>query len=80
MTTATENNLKQEPNDKLKYVLDLLPKTFEWAREAGATQPLTAGVWLSDRKADPNKLNDIEEVQLEQSDVISFHCYDGLSD
>ncbi len=73
-----KKNLKQEPNDKLKYVLDLLPKTFEWAREAGATQPLTAGVWLSDRKADPNKLNDIEKVQLEQSDVISFHCYDGL--
>ncbi len=73
-----KNNLKQEPDDKLEYVLDLLPKTFEWAREAGATQPLTAGVWLSDRKADPNKLNDIEKVQLEQSDVISFHCYDGL--
>lgn len=75
-----KNNLNQEPADKLDYVLELLPQTFAWARAAGATQPLTAGVWQGDRKADPNQLNDIEKVQLEQSDVISFHCYDGLDD
>lgn len=73
-----ENNLKQEPQEKLKLVLEMLPKTFDWARQAGATQPLTSGVWLSDRKADPKRLNEIEKVQLAQSDVISFHCYDGL--
>lgn len=73
-----DKNLKQEPQEKLTLVLELLPRAFQWAREAGATQPLTAGVWLSDRKADPKRLNDIEKVQLEQSDVITFHCYDGL--
>ncbi|TWT74780.1 glycoside hydrolase 5 family protein [Allorhodopirellula solitaria] len=73
-----ENHLKQEPEDKLAFVLELLPQTFAWAREAGATQPLTAGVWLGGHKADPNRLNDIEKVQLEESDVISFHCYGGL--
>ncbi len=73
-----ENNLNQEPQEKLALVLELLPQAFEWAREAGATQPLTAGVWLSDRKADPARLNEIEKVQLQQSDVISFHCYGGL--
>ena len=29
-------------------VLALLPKAFEWARAAGATQPLTSGVWKGD--------------------------------
>ena len=29
-------------------------------------------------KADPAKLIPMEKVQLEQSDVISFHCYDPL--
>lgn len=73
-----KNHLDQEPADKLKYVLELLPKAFSWAREAGATQPLTAGVWLGGHKANANQLNAIEKVQLEQSDVISFHCYEGL--
>lgn len=73
-----KNNLDQEPADKLTFVLELLPKAFTWAREAGATQPLTAAVWLGGHKANPTRLNAIEKVQLEQSDVISFHCYDGL--
>jgi hypothetical protein len=75
-----KNNLDQEPADKLKFVLQLLPKVFTWAREAGATQPLTAGVWLGGHKANPSQLNEIEKVQLTQSDIISFHCYGGLDE
>jgi hypothetical protein len=74
------NNLKQEPANKHELVLPLLEKSFEWARSANPTQPVTAGVWLGGHKADPAKLNPIEKVQLEQSDVISFHTYGRLPD
>ena len=71
---------KQEPPVPVKHkaVEELLAKSFQWAREAGPTQPLTSGVWVGSRKADPNRLIPIEKLQLEQSDVISFHSYDGL--
>jgi hypothetical protein len=64
-----------EPPHKADLVLALLPKAFAWTREAGATQPLTSGVW----KVDPasfDKVSPMEKVQLELSDVISFHNYD----
>jgi hypothetical protein len=76
-----DKHLKTEPSAKEKHaaVLELLPKTFAWAREAGATQPLTAGVWLGGHKADPAKLIPIEKVQLAESDIITFHCYDDVN-
>jgi Cellulase (glycosyl hydrolase family 5) len=61
------------PN-KTELVLALLPKAFAWAREAGATQPLTSGVWKGDWSS-PEKLTPMEKLQLDQSDVISFHNY-----
>ena len=61
------------PN-KAQLVLALLPKVFAWAREAGATQPLTSGVWKGDWSS-PEKLTAMEKIQLDQSDVISFHNY-----
>jgi hypothetical protein len=73
-------NLKTELPKDVKHaaVLELLPKAFAWARAAGATQPLTSGLWLGGHKADPAKLIPIEKAQLENSDVISFHSYDKL--
>jgi hypothetical protein len=50
--------------------LPLLKKTFEWAREAGPTQPLTAGLWF-----DNKELNDF---QIEASDIITFHNYNDI--
>lgn len=75
-----EQNLKTELPGEQKHqaVEALLAKSFAWAREAGATQPLTSGLWLGDHKADPARLIPIEKVQLAQSDVISFHTYDNL--
>ncbi len=52
----------------------LLGKLFSWAREVNPTQPLTVGVWRGDW-SDPSKLTPYNKVMLEQSDVISFHCY-----
>jgi hypothetical protein len=66
---------KQEPANKVDLVLALLPQVFAWVREAGVEQPLTSGVWRGDWSADA-KLSPMERIQLEQSDVISFHNYD----
>ncbi|MDB5490534.1 MAG: hypothetical protein JWO78_383 [Micavibrio sp.] len=68
-------NLKLEPEDKHKYVLDLLPKVFEWVRAAGPSQPLTSGVWRGDWSSH-EMLLPIYKVQIELSDVLSFHNYD----
>ena len=65
----------QEPKNKVDLVLTLLPQVFAWARDAGVEQPLTSGVWKGDWSSD-DKLSRIERVQLENSDVISFHNYD----
>ncbi len=64
-----------EPKNKKDLVVALLPQVFEWARAMNPTQPLTTGVWEGDW-SDPAKLGAMERVQLEQSDVISFHDYD----
>lgn len=55
----------------------LLPQVFAWARAAGPMQPLTSGVWRGgDWSPGSRDLSRIQRVQLEQSDVISFHNYD----
>ena len=53
----------------------LLPKVFEWARSADPSQPLTSGIWHHDHWENLASLNSVENTQLTQSDVISFHDY-----
>ena len=60
---------------KVKRVDQLLPRAFAWARAAGATQPLTSGVWTGDHWNDPAQENATTRIQLAESDVISFHDY-----
>ncbi len=67
---------KQEPPNKVDLVLALLPQVFQWARAAGVEQPLTSGVWKGDWSSD-DKLSPMERIQLEYSDIISFHNYDN---
>ncbi|MDZ4800691.1 MAG: cellulase family glycosylhydrolase [Bryobacteraceae bacterium] len=74
--TSESSYGKVELPNKADYVLPLLEKSFEWARAVNPTQPLTSGVWKGDWSGDA-KLSPIQKVQLEQSDVISFHNYDG---
>jgi hypothetical protein len=64
-----------EPKNKVELVLALLPKVFTWARQAHPTQPLTSGVWKGNWSS-PDKLEAMEKMQIEMSDVISFHNYD----
>lgn len=63
---------------KVEFALQLLRKTFVWAREMNPSQPLTSGVWIGNW-GDPAKLTPMERCQLEESDVISFHTYDPLN-
>jgi hypothetical protein len=62
-----------EPN-KDQYVQRLLGQVFEWARAESPVQPLTSGVHDHDDWS-VGKLTPIEKIQIEQSDVISFHDY-----
>jgi hypothetical protein len=48
-------------------------KVFEWARAAGPSQPMTMGVWRYDGRVD-----ELNEMQLSNSDVVTFHTYDPL--
>lgn len=65
----------KEPADKIKHVERLLPKVFRWARAAMPSQPLTSGVWQGSWATD-DKLSPTARIQLNDSDVISFHNYD----
>ena len=67
---------KVEIPNKVDYVLPLLKKSFQWARAANPTQPLTSAVWRGNWSS-PDSLQPIEKVQLEESDVISFHNYEN---
>lgn len=68
-----------EPKDKVALVERLLPRVFAWARDGSPSQPLTSGVWLGDWSGD-DKLTPLQRIQLENSDVISFHNYGNLDD
>jgi hypothetical protein len=62
--------------DKADRARELLAKTFAWAREIDPSQPLTSGVWTGDWT--DGKLSPMAQLQLGESDVISFHWYGTL--
>jgi hypothetical protein len=66
---------KVERTDKLEQVAALLPQVFRWARSVDPVQPLTSGVWQGNW-GDRARRSVISDIQLENSDVISFHSYD----
>ncbi|SFW50592.1 Cellulase (glycosyl hydrolase family 5) [Sinomicrobium oceani] len=70
---------KVEISNKVDLVLPLLKKVFIWAREANPSQPLTSGVWTGDWSVH-EEMHPMHILQLEQSDVISFHNYDHPED
>jgi len=78
----TENYPKSElkNKDKIALVAALLPQAFEWAREVNPTQPLTSGVYEVDTSADENALEEIERIQVRESDIITFHNYSWPED
>ncbi|ESQ90149.1 beta-1,4-xylanase [Asticcacaulis sp. AC460] len=62
--------------EKIELVANLLPQVFDWVRSAGPIQPLTSGLWHNEDWSPDGQLNAVERIQLEQSDIISFHNYD----
>lgn len=64
-----------EPKNKVELVNALLPQVFAWARESDPVQPLTSGVWKGDDWSTDTNLEATARIQLENSDVISFHNY-----
>jgi hypothetical protein len=66
------------PN-KMEIVLRLLPRVFAWARAAHPIQPLTSGLW-SGNWSSLQEMSPMARVQIEQSDVISFHNYSWPED
>ncbi|TCD11011.1 1,4-beta-xylanase [Pedobacter frigidisoli] len=67
---------KIELPNKVALVLPLLKEVFTWARSVRPSQPLTSGIWVGDW-SDAAKMKPIETLQLEQSDIITFHNYDS---
>ncbi|MCR8668688.1 cellulase family glycosylhydrolase [Aestuariibaculum sp. M13] len=62
------------PN-KVELVFNLLDDVFIWARSVNPSQPLTSGVWIGDW-SEHAKMKPIHKLQMEQSDIITFHNYD----
>lgn len=60
-----------ELDNKVELVSQLLPQVFDWARNAGPSQPLTSGVWTGRTLYDDPHAR----IQIENSDVVSFHDY-----
>jgi hypothetical protein len=64
----------REPRDKIERVSALLPKVFAWVRASRPLQPLTSAVWQDSSTTRPPE--EIERIQLSNSDIVSFHSYD----
>ncbi len=60
------------------YSLILLNEVFRWAREANPSQPLTAGVWRGTWDLNDPGIDPVTKFELENSDILSFHCYRPL--
>jgi hypothetical protein len=65
---------KGEPRNKNEIIAQLLPQVFVWARSAHPSQPLTSGVWHGDWSS-LAAMPPVARIQIQQSDVISFHDY-----
>jgi hypothetical protein len=63
-----------ERSDKDVLIAGLLPQVFQWARTVDPVQPLTSGVWQG-AWADPGHRSAIANIQLDNSDVVTFHSY-----
>ena len=66
---------RSEPRNKVELVQAILPKVFEYVRAAMPSQPLTTGLWKGDWSS-RDKLSAMEKLQIDLSDIISFHNYD----
>ena len=69
------SNNYAEPKNKIELIEKLLPMAFGWVRAVRPDQPVTSGVWKINYK-EFKALTPTEKIQLDQSDIITFHSYD----
>jgi len=48
-----------------------------WVQCPGNEITARLGLWAGDW-SDPNKMSPINKISVEQSDIVTFHCYDGM--
>lgn len=65
-----------ELRNKKELVAGMLAKAFEYARAGMPTQPLTSGLWEGGDWSEAGNLTPIQKIQLENSDILSFHNYE----
>jgi hypothetical protein len=70
---------KGEPRNKNEIILGLLPQVYTWARSAHPTQPLTSGLFRGDWTSEAT-MPPLARIQVEQSDIITFHNYSWPED
>ena len=68
------NDANSQPPYKNNIVLKLVPQVFAWARSVHPAQPLTSGLYHGDWSS-LEAMPPFVRMQIEQSDVISFHNY-----
>jgi hypothetical protein len=66
---------KQDPPNKTELIDRILPMAFQWARSSNPEQPLTSGVWKGEWFK-VRKLDRTEQIQIDNSDIVSFHSYE----
>ena len=72
---------KTDAKDKNRLVAALLPQVFAWARSQHPVQPLTSGLWKDhDDWSSRAAMRPFERMQVDESDVISFHNYQWPED
>ena len=59
-----------------ELIAPLLQKVANWVREVDPTQPITTPVWTNPSSAN---YTSFQRMQMDNSDVISFHSYDDAS-
>jgi hypothetical protein len=71
-----------EVKNKYSFSYALLKKTVKWAREVNPCQPLTVGLWKGEVRhwGILDSLRPLERYMIENSDIISFHAYEGNPD
>ena len=70
---------KEELKNKNEIIEKLLPQVFVWARSVHPSQPLTSGGWYGDWSSLAS-LSPVAKIQIENSDVITFHNYSWPED
>ena len=74
-------DLYNEPGNSNRDSVTLpnIAEMFRVAREINPSQPLTASVWKTEG-VEPSEMLESEKFALENSDIITYHCYNDYAE